>query len=1120
MTFVHLHVHSAYSLLTSTISVEQLVLKAKAKGFHMLALTDRNVMHGTIAFYKECLKHGLKPIIGLTVDVKWQETEQAAPLILLAKNQTGLGNLIKISSVMQTKSPDGIPVKWLKHYAEGLFAISPGRLGAIENQLLQDNLVTAESILHTWMSIFGRDGVYLSIQNGLTKSDESRRDQVLALAGKYNLPYIATNEVYYTDQEDAFAHECILAIRDGHKLQDETRERLETDQFFLKTSAEMIELFTSYPEALENTLRLADACNVMIELGKHKLPQYPTEPGVSSNQLLQDLCEHGLTERFDKVTDEYKARLDFELDVIFSMGFADYFLIVWDFMKYAREHDILTGPGRGSAAGSLVAYCLRITDVDPIQHGLLFERFLNPERITMPDIDIDFPDHRRDEVIQYVAHKYGQMHVAQIVTFGTMAAKAVLRDVGRAFGLNMKELELLSRTIPAQLGITLKDAYIQSERLRAFVSESEVNRRLFDTAAKLEGLPRHTSTHAAGVIIAGEPLVQTVPISSGSGSVYVTQYSMDHLEDIGLLKMDFLGLRNLTLIENILSMIHAKTGLKVDIHKLPLDDVSTFELLGRGETTGVFQLESEGMRSVLKRLKPSRLEDIVAVNALYRPGPMENIPLFINRKHGLEPVVYPHPDLEPILVDTYGIIVYQEQIMKIASVMSGFSLAEADLLRRAVGKKKKEILDKEREHFVNGALAKGYTAEVANEVYDLIVKFANYGFNRSHAVAYSMIAYQLAYLKARFPLYFFAALLSLSLGNETKIAQYIRECKEMNIEILPPSINHSGYSFLVEKQHIRYSLSAIKGIGAQSLKPIFAARKQKKFADLFDFCIRVSPKVVNRKALEALIHSGAFDEFGEDRAVLLATLDVALEHAELVNPDDLDQGDLFSLEEFFLKPKYVEIEPIRLEDKLSFEKEVLGLYLSDHPVSSFRLLRKAAKLMVLADLTTARKQQFVKTIVYLTEVKKIRTKKGEAMAFLTISDESGEIEAVCFPVIYKKNLLELKVGNIVYLEGKTEVRENGVQLIVSQIKSPTELETNVQNKERTLYIKIENQHDKSMLLMLKQFLNQCPGPTPVVLYYEETNKRVLLGKEDQVELRPELLDDLYQLLGKPNVIVR
>lgn len=1119
MSFVHLQVQSAFSLLSSTASVEQLVKGAKEKGFTMLALTDYNVMHGAVTFYKQCLKHEMKPIIGLTVDVQSEITSNMAfPLILLAKNQVGFQNLMKISSVVQTKSKEGIPLKWLRHYAAGLFAISPGDAGEIESYLLEDNDEQAARCAELYKHIFGADSFFLSLQNHNVPTETSLLNKLVSLGNSHSVQTVVTNNVRYLQQSDSFAHECLLAIKNGEKLHDDDRERLGTDQYYLKTSAEMVELFADFPEALENTWRIAEECNVMVELHKQKLPKYPTLEGETAEGLLEKLCMKGLSERYSSATKEHKERLRYELSVIEKMKFADYFLIVWDFMRFSREQHILTGPGRGSAAGSLVSYVLYITDVDPLKYDLLFERFLNPERITMPDIDIDFPDHRRDEVIEYVANKYGEAHVAQIVTFGTLAAKAALRDVGRAFGLNTKELEGLSRAVPSQLGISLKDAYAQSERLRAFVNESPTNQRLFETAVKLEGLPRHTSTHAAGVVISEEPLVNTVPISEGSQSVYLTQYAMDDLEEVGLLKMDFLGLRNLTLIESIIDLIKKRVRVNFDIKTIPLDDKDTFLMLSRGETTGVFQLESEGMRHVLRRLKPTNFEDIVAVNALYRPGPMENIPMFIDRKHGKEHISYLHEDLKPILENTYGIIVYQEQIMQIASTMAGFSLGEADLLRRAVGKKKKEILDKERQHFVEGAMTKGYESSIANEVYDLIVKFANYGFNRSHAVAYSVIAYQLAYLKANYPVYFMAALLSSSIGNESKIAQYIKECREMGIQVLPPSINKSGYTFLVENHAIRYSLTAIKGIGVAALKGLFSARKSKKFSDLFDFCIRVSAKSVNRKALESLIHSGSFDEFGEDRAVLLASLDVALDHAQLVNPDDSQQGDLFTDDEFFLKPKYVTVDPIRAEDKLRQEKEALGLYLSDHPVSIYEKEAKLEQTMAISYIST--KIRNVRVLVYITELKKIRTKKGETMAFLTVSDQSGDMESVVFPTVLKRYSMLLQQGNIVIVDGKIEERNGAKQLIISSAKEVVKNEEVVEGKN-VLYLKIQkHQEHGEFLHTLKKLLNRHSGGTPVILYYEESKRSIRLGKEDYVQPTTILIREIQALLGSDNVILK
>jgi DNA polymerase III subunit alpha len=1120
MSFIHLHVYSAYSLLTSTASVPELINNAKKKGFSALAITDRNVMYGTIEFYKLCKKNNIKPIIGLTVDVESEMSkEESFPLVLLAENDKGYKNLLKISSAVQTKAANGIPFKWLKHYAEGLIAITPGIEGEIEYYLANNQQDIASDLIKKLQFIFGQRNFFLGIQNHQLEQEAFLLKQIQLVSNELSIPLAVTNRVHYIEKEDMFAHECLLAIKNGDKLQDEHRERLESDQFYLKTPDEMIELFSEIPEALENTVRIAERCNLNIDLNKTYLPVFPTENGQPAEDYLELLCKKGLRERFTSPSEEYFERLSYELAVIKRMKFSNYFLIVWDFMRYARENGILTGPGRGSAAGSLVAYVLYITDVDPLTHNLLFERFLNPERISMPDIDIDFPDHRREEVIAYVAKKYGELHVAQIVTFGTLATKAALRDVGRAFGLNTKELDQLSRLIPARLGINLADAYKESKPLRAFIEESPLHQRLYETAVKLEGLPRHTSTHAAGVVISEKQLIELIPIQQGHNNVYLTQYSMEHLEEIGLLKMDFLGLRNLSLIESILASIYRKTGRKIDIRSIPLNDSGTFDLLTRGETTGIFQLESEGMRKVLMRLKPSRFEDIVAVNALYRPGPMENIPLFIDRKHGRQAVEYPHPDLKAILENTYGVIVYQEQIMQIASTMAGFSLGEADLLRRAVGKKQKEVLDRERNHFVQGAINKEYDVTLANEVYDLIVRFANYGFNRSHAVAYSFIAYQLAYLKANYPIYFMAGLLTSAIGNETKLAQYIMETKQKDIVVLPPSINYSGFSFQAEQGGIRYSLAAIKSVGAAALKEIFQARKVKKFDDLFDFCIRVSSKAINRKTLEVLVHSGSFDEFGEDRAVLLASLDVALEHAQLFKVDNTNQFELFSEEEMQLKPKYVQVDKIRQEDKLSFEKEALGFYLSDHPVSIYRNELKLAGAKVLFDLGTEHKRVF--TGIYITTLKKIRTKKGDSMAFLNVSDSSGEMEAVAFPIVYKKYAHLLNQGQFAVLEGKVEEREGKLQFIIQHVSEiESWLETKSQ-KQAVLYLKIvEEKQDENSMKQLKQFLKGYNGNTTVVLHYDVSRKTIRLGSEFNINPSEQLLLLLRDFLGSDNVVLK
>ncbi len=1075
-------------------------------------------MYGTIAFYKECLKQSIKPIIGLTVDVVSEMDEtQAYPLVLLAKDLTGFQNLLKITSTIQTKSSHGIPIKWLKHYSSGLIALTPGLEGEIEGHLLNDDMESAKKLVDLYSGIFGERDFYLSLQDHGTAKEKELISSLIQLSKVTGTQLVATNQVQFLEKEDGFAHECLLAIKNGVKLQDDDRERLETDQYYLKDAKEMVELFSEFPDALENTIKIAQRCQVKLDLNQKRLPKYPSEDGQTAEHLLEKLCMEGFQKRYQSPTNLHRKRLQYELSIINKMKFSDYFLIVWDFMRFAREQGILTGPGRGSAAGSMVAYVLQITEVDPIGHHLLFERFLNPERISMPDIDIDFPDTRREEVIQYVSKKYGELHVAQIITFGTFAAKAAIRDVGRVFGFNPKEVDQLSLYIPPRVGISLKDAYLESEPLRKFVEESEQHQLLFATAKKLEGLPRHTSIHAAGVVISEQPLVQSVPIQSGHNGVYLTQYSMEYLEDVGLLKMDFLGLRNLSLMESILSSIHRHTGKKIDSRTIPLGDKKTFDLLGKGNTTGIFQLESDGMRKVLKQLKPTSFEDIVAVNALYRPGPMENIPLFINRKHGVEKIAYPHPDLEPILKNTYGVIVYQEQIIQIASSMAGFSLGEADLLRRAVSKKQKQALDKERNHFVKGAMKNQYSEKTADEIYDLIVRFANYGFNRSHAVAYSLITYQLAFLKANDPVHFMASLLSSIIGNEAKLVQSIRELQQMEIKLLPPSINKSHYSFHVENSAIRYCLSAIRGVGVNALKEIFQARRIKPFRDLFDLCMRVSIKTVNRKTLESLIYSGAMDEFGQDRAVLLASLDVAIEHAQLMQPLDSTQTDLFSDDEFIIKPKYFEVDPLSIENKLNYEKEVLGLFLSDHPIVAFEKQLHVAGALQLTELHPGLKK--VVAGVYINDVKKIRTKKGDTMAFLSISDQSGEAEAVVFPDAYKKFAINLQQGTLVVIEGNVEERAGKIQFIIKNGKGISDFLSKI-NKS-TLFLKlVPSKQTSEHLQQLKALVKQHSGDINVVLHYEGSEKTVLLSDEDRMNGSEKCMGELKNFLGNDNVILK
>ncbi|MCU9614195.1 DNA polymerase III subunit alpha [Caldibacillus lycopersici] len=1115
MSIVHLQTYSAYSLLSSTITPDALVLEAKKRGYDAITLTDRNVLYGVIPFYKACMKHGIKPIIGITADILMEESEspRSFPLVLIAKNKAGYQNLVKISSAIQTKSANGIPLKWLKYYSRHLFAITPGTEGEIEQLMVNDQMEEAKERILFYQKLFDSNSFFLSIQNYHTKQEQQLVEKIIRLSEACNLPIVATNPVYFLDKADYVAWNCLKAIKENINIDSVATNRLEEENY-LKSVQEFEALFKDFPQAIKNTEDIAAQTNISFDFHQQLLPKYPLADK-NADDFLTELCEKGLKERITSPTSEYYERLAYELQIIQKMKFSDYFLIVWDFTHFARTNGITIGPGRGSAAGSLVAYVLGITDVDPIRYDLLFERFLNPQRVTMPDIDIDFPDHRRDEVIEYVAKKYGTNHVAQIITFGTFAAKAAIRDVARVYGLTSKELEQLSKAIPSRLGITLTSALNESATLKKLV-EMEKYQLIFQTAKKIEGLPRHTSTHAAGVIISGQPLVDIVPIQQGSGDVLLTQYPMGILEEIGLLKMDFLGLRNLSLIESILQGIQYQTKKRIRLKDIPINDEKTFELLQAGNTTGVFQLESEGMRNVLLRLKPTEFEDIVAVNALYRPGPMANIPIYINRKHGQEPIVYPHPDLESILKKTYGVIVYQEQIMQIAAKLAGFTLGEADLLRRAVSKKKREVLDEEREHFVQGAIRSGYSQEIANTIYDLIVRFADYGFNRSHAVAYSIISYQLAYLKSHYPLHFMAALLTSVIGNEDKTKEYIKELKQLGYFIYGPSINDSSYRYEVRNDGVRFSLAAIKGVGIQALKEIMRARKERPFADLFDFCLRVSLKVVNRKTMENLIHAGSFDEFGYDRAVLLATLDVAIDHAQLMKPDDA-QMDFLLEDGLDIKPKYMMVEPIPIDSKLQLEKQALGMFVSTHPVALYRELFSLHGGLLLEDI--APNVRGSKTGVYLAEERKIRTKNGEAMAFLQISDESADASAVVFPNVYKKYSGILKKGEIVFLTGHMESRNGKEQFVIQDVQSLSVLKE--QAGDVRIYLRIDDNHQtNSLLVQLKTIIKKYSGNTPVILYYENQNRTVQLAKDFWVEMDSECISKIKHLLGEENVVIK
>ncbi|ANS73738.1 DNA polymerase III subunit alpha [Paenibacillus yonginensis] len=1067
-SFVHLHVHSEYSLLDGAARLEDLVGKAAEYGMKALSLTDHGVMYGTVPFYKLCKSKGIKPIIGMEAyftagSRKERGSRKDQPiyhLILLAKNEQGYRNLMKLCSIGHLEGFHYKPrIDWavLKDHSEGLVVLSACLGGEVPQHLLHGHHEEAKRAALRYKEVFGED-FYIEIQDHGLPEQKKVNPQLVDLAREIGVQLVATNDVHYLRQEDADVQDVLICIGTGKNVDDEERFKIPTDQLYLKSQAEMARLFPQWAEAVANTAVIAEKCNLELEFGRSILPEYrPLPEGLDAAGYLEQLCRKGLEERYakldrwqdEKLRAELEQRLAFELGVIDRMGFSDYFLIVWDFIAFAHSQGIVTGPGRGSSAGSLVAYTLHITDVDPMKYNLLFERFLNPERVTMPDIDIDFSDERRDEVIAYVAGKYGPEHVAQIITFGTMAAKAAVRDVGRALNVPFGEVDRVAKLIPSHLGITLERALRDSPDLKALYESSPRIRELLDTAMKVEGMPRHASTHAAGVVISRDPLTDAVPLQEGSEVAALTQYSMENLESIGLLKMDFLGLRTLSIIERCMNWIVSLEGQAPDFRVVPDDDPLTYAMLSKGETTGIFQLESSGIRRVLKDLRPSKFEDIISVVALYRPGPMEFIPKYIGGKHGQLEVEYPHADLKPILEDTYGIIVYQEQIMQIASNMAGFSLGEADLLRRAVSKKKREVLDEERGHFVAGSLKQGYSEQDANAVYDMIVRFADYGFPRAHAAAYGVLAFQTAYLKAHYPVEFMAAMLTAVMGSHRKVAEYILECRRMGIQVLPPDVNDSGVLFTPRRGTgipgaeseasgggvIRFGLAAIKNVGTQAMESIIRERAEKPFESLIDFCRRVDLRVCNKRVIESLIQGGAFDSLPGHRAQLLAMLDEAVEAALKWRKEREDlQIQFFDfVETVNWEIPYPEVPRLPAADQLSLERELLGLYLSGHPLDDYEELLSSEGVDKLMDLAEAPDE--TRTVVggMVVSLKAITTKKGKPMAFMELEDQVERVEVVLFPEVWVRSRSLVEKGALLAVRATVQQQDEGFKLLADEV---------------------------------------------------------------------------------------
>ena len=1046
--FTHLHVHSHYSLLDGLPKIDELLNYVKELEMDSVALTDHGALYGAVEFYKKAKEKGIKPIIGAEMYMAFEKMTQERPniddkkyhLVLLVKNEEGYKNLVKLITKAHLEGfyyKPRIDEELLSQHSQGLVCLSACLAGKIPQLILSNKVSEAEKTALFYQEIFGKENFYLELQNHPNIEEQKKVNKaILAISKKLKIPLVATNDCHYLKPEDAAAQDILMLINTGADPNDPERLTMKTDDFSMRKPEKMIEDFKEIPEAIENTQKIAEICNFEFNLGQIKLPKFETPNGKSSEEYLKDLCFEGIKKRYGQNPGkEVLERLNFELKVINQTGFVSYFLIVQDFVNWAKANRIVVGPGRGSAGGSLVAYLLNITNVDPLKYNLLFERFLNPERISLPDIDLDFADRRRDEVIEYVAQKYGREKVAQIITFGTMAARAVIRDVGRALGYPYSECDKIAKMVP--FGLTLDQTLAQvSEFRQSYLSDQRIQ-KLVDFAKKLEGCARHASTHACGVVISSEVLDNIVPLQhpTQDDKAIVTQYEMKSIEDLGLLKMDFLGLKNLTIIEDTLARIYKVQGKKIDIENIPLDDKATYKLLQKGETIGVFQLESEGMRRYLKQLKPTGLEDIIAMVALYRPGPMALIPDYIAAKNKKKAIEYLHPKLKPILESTYGICVYQEQVMKIAQDLAGFSLSEADVLRKAIGKKIRKLLMDQREKFIEGMIKNGISDSVANKIWNWIEPFARYSFNRSHAAAYALIAYQTAYLKANFQVEFMASLLTSEKSDVERIGFLISECKKMGIEVLPPDINESLANFtVVGKDKIRFGLTAIKNVGLNIVETIVNERKNNgPYQSIFDFINRLNSKDLNKKSLESLIKAGVFDKFAE-RKQLLENLEKLLEAARENQKIKLNgQKGLFDGMTRNVSFQFSSTSPASEKEKLTWEKELLGLFVTSHPMESFKnIIEKRALSINKAKSSFINRN--VKICGLISSIKKIITKNGKPMLFVGLEDLNDKIEVIVFPNTIEKNPAAFQENKVVFISGRLDNRDGVPKLICENIE--------------------------------------------------------------------------------------
>ncbi|MFP4668310.1 MAG: DNA polymerase III subunit alpha [Desulfobacterales bacterium] len=1145
--FVHLHVHTEYSLLDGAIRIGDLLTRAKQYEMPAAAITDHGTMFGVMDFYKQACNAGIKPIIGCECYVAPRTIRDRTPsdhrgmshLLLLARNQTGYQNLCRLATIASIEGfyyKPRIDKEILKAHAEGLIGMSACIKGEIPMRILEGRLDQAEETARFYAGLFGEDNFYLEIQHNGMQDQETVNRALIDMGKRLSIPVAATNDCHYLDAGDERAHEVLLCIQTGKTMEDEDRMQFGQGELYFKPASDMEAAFSDYPGALANTARIAERCHVEFDFNTHHFPRFNLNDERSESELFEEKVRSGFESRMGKIrkknpdVDEaaYRERIDYEIGVINSMGFPGYFLIVADFIEYAKNRSIPVGPGRGSAAGSLVAYCLGITDIDPIENGLIFERFLNPARLSMPDIDVDFCIYGRDEVFHYVVDRYGGPdYVAQIITYGKMKARAVIRDVGRAINIPLPEVDEIAKLVPETPGMTLEKAMEMEPKLEEKASADPAIGELIKISRSLEGLNRHASTHAAGVVIGDKPLVEYLPLYKGKRGEVLTQFDMKMVEAIGLVKFDFLGLRNLTIMANTLKIIESLGKTPPDLGNLDLSDQKTYQLLSAGSTTGVFQLESSGMKDLLIRMKPENFAEVTALVALYRPGPMGSgmHDDYVERKHGRKPVEYLIPELEPVLNVTYGVILYQEQVMKIAGQVANYSMAEADSLRKAMGKKIPEVMAEHSDRFVKGAMENGIDEQKAEELFELIKTFAGYGFNKSHSAAYAMIAFQTAYLKAHFPEEFMAAVLTSEMNSSDNVAKYIAECRNMNIAILPPDINESDKGFTVAGEGIRFGLAAVKNVGESAIDSILEVREDGRFTSIFDFCQRVDLRKVNKRVLESLIQCGAFDSTGYSRAALMAAAEDALDYGQRIQKERNDpQMSLFGggdqEADAVNAPGIENIPEWDEKHMLELEKEAIGFYITGHPLDEYRdLMEKYAN----ADALSVKEegvadQEIVRIGGLVKNVKTIMTKKGEPMAFVYIEDIHGTVETTVFPKLYSTVQDILTVDTPVFVQGQVQKNENSAKILTDSVVRISEAES---TWAASLHIVIDAETvEEKMLEDLLEVLRKYPGSCKGFLHVKipsKTETIISLPEEMKIRASVSLRQEINSLLGYDSV---